>query len=102
MVRDGRYKLNYYHGMPIQLFDLRADPDEQHDLAASPAHAAIRHQLEALVLRDWDPVTIEEEIEGNIPTKALLQTWAQQVKPPSTLMWRMMPHHNRLDEPSDG
>lgn len=102
MVRDGRLKLNYYHGMPCQLFDLIADPNELHDLAADPAHAATRERLEALVLRDWDPLAIEAEIEGNIPAKALLQRWAQQVKPPNTLMWEMLPQHNRLDEPRDG
>ena len=62
----------------------------------------VRERLEALVLRDWDPVAIEAEIEGNIPAKALLQRWAQQVKPPNTLMWEMLPQHNRLDEPRDG
>lgn len=97
MVRDGRYKLNYYYGMPSQLFDLIADPDEQHDLASEPAHAAVRAQLEALVLRGWDPVTIGAEIEGNIAKKALLQAWARQVQPASAHMWQMQPHHNRLD-----
>lgn len=55
MVRRGQYKLNYYHGEPVELFDLAADPGEFNDLAASPAHAAIREELTALVLRDWDP-----------------------------------------------
>src|SRR3546814_10328929 len=36
MVRSGRYKLNYYHGHPAQLFDLEADPKEQADLASDP------------------------------------------------------------------
>ena len=99
---DGCHKLSYYHGMLTSLFDLCMEPGDQRDLAASPAHAATRHQLEALVLRDRDPVAIEAEIEGSIPTKALLQSWAQKVKPPNTPMWKMLPHHNRLDEPPDG
>ena len=97
MVRDGRYKLNYYHGMPSQLFDLESDPDEQHDLADDTAYAAVRAQLEALVLRDWDPLAIGAEIEGNIAKKALLQAWARQVQPASTHMWEMLPQYNRLD-----
>ncbi|MDP6358820.1 MAG: sulfatase, partial [Planctomycetota bacterium] len=28
MVRQGEWKLNYYHGQPTQLFNLEEDPDE--------------------------------------------------------------------------
>lgn len=35
VVRDGANKLIYHVGMPAQLFDLAADPDETRDLAAS-------------------------------------------------------------------
>ena len=39
MVRAGRYKLIWYPvGNRYQLFDLEADPQEMHDLAAAPAH----------------------------------------------------------------
>jgi arylsulfatase len=41
MVHDGRYKLIYYPtGNHRQLFDLREDPQERHDLAGAPEHAA--------------------------------------------------------------
>ena len=55
MVRSGQYKLNYYRDEPLELFDVVADPGEFTDLANSPEHAAIREELTALVLRDWDP-----------------------------------------------
>lgn len=34
MLREGTDKLIYHVGMPAQLFDLAADPDERHDLVA--------------------------------------------------------------------
>jgi hypothetical protein len=40
MVRSGRFKLVYYHGLAPQLFDLAADPDELVDLAEEPGHRA--------------------------------------------------------------
>lgn len=97
MVRDDRYKLIYYHGHPPQLFDLRTDPEETRDLAGDPAHAAVLRQLQADVLRGWDPVVIEAEIERNIADKEILQHWAARVQPPSDYLWQMLPHHNRLD-----
>ncbi|MFO0810274.1 MAG: sulfatase-like hydrolase/transferase [Gemmataceae bacterium] len=52
-VRDDRWKLIVYP--PIdhrQLFDLKADPDERHDLAADPAHAAEIERLIGL-MKTW-------------------------------------------------
>lgn len=97
MVRWGRYKLNYYHRLPSQLFDLSDDPDEMVDLAGRPDYAAVRHRLEQTVLGDWDPDRIEAEIERNIADKALLRDWATQVEPPSQYLWPMRAEHNRLD-----
>ena len=33
MLRNGRYKYNYYVGYPPELFDLAADPGEERNLA---------------------------------------------------------------------
>jgi arylsulfatase A-like enzyme len=52
MVRDDRWKLMKYnaHGVKnVQLFDLRADPDEIHNLAADPKYAAERDRMEKLL-----------------------------------------------------
>ncbi|MDP6349237.1 MAG: sulfatase-like hydrolase/transferase [Chloroflexota bacterium] len=62
MVRRGRYKLNYYHGEPPELFDLEDDPGEMNDLAADPASAGIVQELTALVLDGWDPDAIEADV----------------------------------------
>jgi len=97
MIRTGRWKLVYYHGYPPQLFDLLEDPGETCNLADDPAHAGLRDRLVAEVLAGWDPVAIEAEIERSVDRKALLREWAAAVRPPSTLMWPMLPEHNRLD-----
>ena len=59
MLRQGNFKLNYYLGEPVELFDLATDPAEFHELSSEPAHAAVRDELSALALRDWDPVAID-------------------------------------------
>ena len=46
MITDDRHKLVYYPaGHHVQLFDLRADPDESVDLSAAPEHATARARL---------------------------------------------------------
>jgi len=65
MIRRGRFKLNYYHGEPPELFDLEEDPDEFTDLAARPEWATIRDELTAILLRDWDPVAIGERARAS-------------------------------------
>ncbi len=53
MIRNGRFKLIYYAaGNCVQLFDLHNDPLELDDLAASPAHAAVREALLQLLLKE--------------------------------------------------
>lgn len=62
MVTDGRWKLIWYPDVPmIQLFDLRADPTERHNLAGQTGVATVRKRL-AKQLADWqtsvrDPAT---------------------------------------------
>jgi arylsulfatase A-like enzyme len=52
MVRDARWKLIQYNAGGVrnaQLFDLRMDPDELHNLADDPAFAAQRLRLEKML-----------------------------------------------------
>lgn len=55
--KDFRYTF-YAAGNGEQMFDLRADPDEQRNIAADPAHAATRQELrdqlmELIVMQDY-------------------------------------------------
>ena len=54
---DWRYT-RYPNGTGEQLFHLAEDPDEQHNLAADPAHAATRNELrdrllDLVILQDY-------------------------------------------------
>ncbi len=55
MLRDERYKYNYYVGAPAQLFDLQTDPQELHDLAADPKQTPLLAEYEARLRRILDP-----------------------------------------------
>jgi choline-sulfatase len=65
MVREDRFKLIYYVGMPKQLFDLEADPDERHNLADDPAHAAVLSHLEAALRAICDPEDVDHRAKAD-------------------------------------
>jgi len=65
MLRDDRYKLIYYVGMPRQLFDLEADPDERHNLADDPALATVLAGLEAKLRAICDPEAIDATAQAS-------------------------------------
>ena len=56
MLREGRWKLIYHAGMPAQLFDLTADPEELHDLGPTHPEAA---RLEARLREICDPEAVD-------------------------------------------
>ena len=55
MIRNGRFKYVYYAGMPAQLFDLDADPQELRDLARESGHRGLLADCEAELRRVVDP-----------------------------------------------
>ncbi|MBW6397314.1 sulfatase-like hydrolase/transferase [Roseomonas sp. HJA6] len=55
MLRQGRWKLIHYVGLPPQLFDIVADPQELHDLAGQPQHTALTASLQEALRRFCDP-----------------------------------------------
>jgi len=57
-IRTARHRYTFYPDNGEQLFDLAADPDEQHNVVADPAFADIRRELrdqlvELIVLQDF-------------------------------------------------
>jgi choline-sulfatase len=55
MIRKGKFKYVYYAGMPPQLFDLDADPQETRDLAREAGYAGLVVDCETELRRVVDP-----------------------------------------------
>ena len=55
MLRNARWKYNYYPGYAPELFDMREDPDELVDLGESAAHAEVRAHCHSQILTLVDP-----------------------------------------------
>ena len=55
MLRQKRWKYNYYPGYAPELFDMHADPNELQDLASDPAFAADRDECHRALSRIVDP-----------------------------------------------
>ena len=97
MVRQGRYKLIYYHGEPLQLFDLENDPHERRDLSRDPKHADVRDMLLTRVLDGWNPEWIARRIRERRMDKNIIDQWARTVGPRDEFRWQLEPSLNRLD-----
>ncbi len=89
MIRNGRYKYIFHHGLPAELFDLAADPHEICDLSEDPGHAAIAAQLRARVLEGWSPEAISDRLAARRNELALLEAWARATQPDDLIRWTM-------------
>ena len=96
MIRQGRWKLIYYHGLPPQLFDMESDPRETLDLAADPAYRDIRDALTARVLADWDPEAVIRTMATRRRDKELLRDWSRAVTPADAFRWKLREEDNWL------
>jgi choline-sulfatase len=72
MLRTGRWKFNLYHGEAHELYDIAADPGEQHDLAGTPELAAVERQLLRRVQQDWDPAAIDAAVHRSQQRRAII------------------------------
>ena len=89
MLRQGQWKLNWYHGFERpQLFDLETDPEELEDRADDPTCAAIREELLNRVLEGWDGNAIEARLERQTATRPLLRQWGEKVPHDLSDFWR--------------
>ena len=66
MLRNLRHKyVHYLGGPPPQLFDLRDDPEELHDLGQEPAHAATRRDFETRLRAMLDPEATDRRAKAD-------------------------------------
>lgn len=80
MVRDGSYKLIYYHDYPpVQLFDLSKDPHEKTDLAGLEEYREVVERLSRLVLDGWNADSLIEAFSKRNQDQKLLARWGKQV-----------------------
>ncbi|HEU0063157.1 MAG TPA: sulfatase-like hydrolase/transferase [Hyphomicrobiaceae bacterium] len=61
MIRKGKFKFIYYVGLPPQLFDLEADPQETRDLAPLAGYAGLVADCEALLRQIVDPERVDTQ-----------------------------------------
>jgi choline-sulfatase len=78
MLRNGRYKYNYYVGYQPELFDLSTDPEEEHNLADHPGLAAVVTDLDAQLRRTLDPEATDARAKAD--QAALIERFGGPVK----------------------
>jgi choline-sulfatase len=78
MLRDGDLKLVYHVGMPAQLFDLAADPDENHDLVAEGHDAGRARALEAKLRAVCDPEAVDARAKA--AQRQAVEAWGGREK----------------------
>ena len=64
MLRKGKYKYHYYVGYRPELFDLKADPEELHDLAEDAAYKPVLAEMEQSLRERLDPEAVDAEAKA--------------------------------------
>ena len=98
MIRRDEWKLNYYHGLPCQLFNLLDDPHEMDDRATDPACEQIRDELLDAVLHDWDPEWVMAQMSAQREDQKILGAWGRSVMPPDQYRWPLLSGMDFLDD----
>jgi choline-sulfatase len=73
MIRRGRFKYIYIHDRDEQLFDLVVDPGEWKDLANDPAYGEVKRELQARILDQFDPETIDRDVQASTRRRQLVR-----------------------------
>ncbi len=96
MLREGDFKLHYYHGYPPLLFDLANDPEERFNLAGkTEQQQRLKAMLETL-LASWDPDEIKIRMRQRRQRKDLLGRWAAHTEPENAHLWSLEADMNQL------
>ena len=100
MVRKDNFKLIYYHGYDVELFDLENDPDELIDLSKDNNYSNKKKELLDLVLKNWDPKKIHKRMIVLKGEQKIQQDWARNTDPEDTVRWNLDPAKDstRLDK----
>ena len=61
MLRNKRWKYNYYPGYSPELYDMQEDPDELYDLGNSESHLAVRRACHAQMMQLVDPERVNRQ-----------------------------------------
>lgn len=70
MIREGRFKYIHYTGFGCELFDLKDDPGERHDLSGDPRHATIVTLLEARLRAVLVPEAVDARAKADQRARA--------------------------------
>lgn len=97
MIRQCEWKLNYYHGQPSQLFNLKEDPNELHDRTNDPKCQDIKNELTEKVLVGWDPDEIKLQMEEKKLDTQILSRWTRNTQPVDQYRWNLLPEMDYLD-----
>ena len=65
MIRMGSFKYVHYVGMPPQLFDLAADPQETRDLGQDPGYRGVVAEAEAALRKVVDPEAADRQARAD-------------------------------------
>jgi arylsulfatase A-like enzyme len=99
LIRADEWKLVYHHRHRPQLFNLRDDPDELHDLAEDPRCESVRRNLTERVLAGWDPDQIEAECALKRQQSQILRHWARATHPAESHRFPLTPEMHYLHDP---
>ncbi len=97
MVRCDEWKLNYYHGQPTQLFNLREDPNELQDRSNDQNCKGILAELTEMVLNEWNPELIAAQMAAKREDTRLIGRWTRNTQPADQYRWRLLPEMDYLD-----
>ena len=97
MIRQGDWKLIYYHGYEPQLFNLSEDPEELHNRANDSECRAIREELTAKVLDGWDPQWVAEKMQEKRRDLEIIRGWASATNAPEQYKWPQTSQMTYLD-----
>ena len=97
MLRRGRWKCNYYHNEPPELFDLAEDPGETVDRSQDLRCA---EQLEAMVTdisRDWNPEAVALQAEAQKERSSFIRKAPGDRSALGSEYWRGPEGYGRVD-----